>query len=195
VSERNASSASSIGAPRTADSKSKYYTWSGEPSPELDRAEQLGIIAVNILAVTDLSLRFSDSLIRHRGGILNLGSLALSAGPWDGGVLCIQGLRPVIQRSAAPGTRSARSPRDDALSRFGIDGIQARAGLEPGFEHEILTVSALGVAQAGYRGLMANKRARAENCSLSAPAVSACVYSGGDRPRSAVKVQINIQAD
>jgi short-subunit dehydrogenase len=37
---------------------------------ELDRAEQLGIIAVNIRALTDLSLRFSDSLIRHRGGIL-----------------------------------------------------------------------------------------------------------------------------
>ena len=43
---------------------------------ELDRAEQLAIIAVNILAMTDLSLRFSDHLIRHRGGILNLGSLA-----------------------------------------------------------------------------------------------------------------------
>src|SRR5258707_6488387 len=43
---------------------------------ELDRAQQLGIVAVNILALTDLSLRFSDSLIRHRGGILNLGSLA-----------------------------------------------------------------------------------------------------------------------
>src|SRR3954463_14867279 len=43
---------------------------------ELDRAEQLGIIAVNIRALTDLSLRFSDSLIRNRGGILNLGSLA-----------------------------------------------------------------------------------------------------------------------
>src|SRR6267378_1376466 len=43
---------------------------------ELDRQEQLGIIAVNILALTDLSLRFSDSLIRHRGGVLNLGSLA-----------------------------------------------------------------------------------------------------------------------
>src|SRR6476619_8195690 len=43
---------------------------------ELDRAEQLGIIAVNIRALTDLSLRFSDSLVRHRGGILNVGSLA-----------------------------------------------------------------------------------------------------------------------
>ncbi len=29
---------------------------------ELDREEQLGIIAVNVCALTDLSLRFSDSL-------------------------------------------------------------------------------------------------------------------------------------
>lgn len=41
-----------------------------------DRAEQLGIIAVNIRALTDLSLRFSDQLIRHRGGILNVASIA-----------------------------------------------------------------------------------------------------------------------
>jgi len=37
--------------------------------------------------------------------------------------------------------------------------FQARAGLKPGFEHEILNVSASDVAQEGYRGLMANKRA------------------------------------
>jgi short-subunit dehydrogenase len=43
---------------------------------ELDRAEQLGMIAVNVSAMTDLSLRFSDQLIRHRGGILNIGSIA-----------------------------------------------------------------------------------------------------------------------
>jgi len=42
----------------------------------MDRVEQLGIIALNIRAVTDLSLRFSDQLIRHRGGILNVGSIA-----------------------------------------------------------------------------------------------------------------------
>src|SRR5260370_4723611 len=43
---------------------------------ERDRVEQLGIIAVNIRAITDLSLRFSDHLIRHRGGILNVCSIA-----------------------------------------------------------------------------------------------------------------------
>ena len=43
---------------------------------EMDRAAQLGIIAVNIRTLTDLSLRFSDGLIRNRGGILNVGSIA-----------------------------------------------------------------------------------------------------------------------
>src|SRR5258708_29524963 len=43
---------------------------------ELDREAQLGMIAVNIRAMTDLSLRFSDQLIRHRGGILNVPSIA-----------------------------------------------------------------------------------------------------------------------
>jgi len=42
---------------------------------KIDRAQQLGIIAVNIRALTDLSLRFSDQLIRNRGGILNIGSI------------------------------------------------------------------------------------------------------------------------
>src|SRR5258708_14935343 len=42
---------------------------------ELDRAEQLAIIAVNIIALTDLSLRFSYSLTSQRGGFLYFGSL------------------------------------------------------------------------------------------------------------------------
>jgi hypothetical protein len=37
--------------------------------------------------------------------------------------------------------------------------FQARAGFEPGFDSAILNVSASNVALAGYRGLMANKRA------------------------------------
>jgi len=37
-----------------------------------DRAEQLGIIAVNIRALTDLTLRFADDLIKNGGGILNV---------------------------------------------------------------------------------------------------------------------------
>ena len=37
--------------------------------------------------------------------------------------------------------------------------FQARAGFKPGFDSAVLNVSASDVAKAGYRGLMANKRA------------------------------------
>ena len=126
---------------------------------ELDRAEQLGIIAVNILALTDLSLRFSDSLIRHRGGILNLASLAgFLPGPGMAVYYASKGyvlsFSDALRRELAPrGVRVTTLCPGSVSTEF-----QARAGIKPGFEHEILNVSAPDVAQAGYRGLMANKR-------------------------------------
>jgi len=49
---------------------------------ELDRNAQLGMIDLNVRVVTDLSLRFLDSLQRHRGGILNVSSvLGFMPGP------------------------------------------------------------------------------------------------------------------
>jgi short-subunit dehydrogenase len=54
---------------------------------EVDRAQQLSIVAVNVSALTDLSLRFAASVIRHRGGILNIGTVA---GFFPGtGIACI----------------------------------------------------------------------------------------------------------
>jgi short-subunit dehydrogenase len=127
---------------------------------ELDRAEQLGIIAVNILALTDLSLRFSDSLIRHRGGILNLGSLAgFLPGPgmavYYASKAYVLSFSEALRQELAPlGVRVTTLCPGSVSTEF-----QAQAGLKPGFEHEILNASASDVAQAGYRGLMANKRA------------------------------------
>jgi short-subunit dehydrogenase len=43
---------------------------------DLSRSEQLTMIDLNVRALTDLSLRFIDSLARHRGGIINLASVA-----------------------------------------------------------------------------------------------------------------------
>ncbi len=43
---------------------------------ELPRAEQLGMVDLNVRALTELSLAFVDSLARHKGGILNVASLA-----------------------------------------------------------------------------------------------------------------------
>src|SRR5262249_59237517 len=42
----------------------------------LSRDEQLAMIDLNVRALTELSLMFVDSLARHRGGILNVASMA-----------------------------------------------------------------------------------------------------------------------
>src|SRR5205809_3209776 len=127
---------------------------------ELDREEQLGIIAVNILAMTDLSLRFSDHLIRHRGGILNLGSLA---GFLPGPGMAVYYASKAYVLSFSEALRQELAPHGVRVTTLCPGSVstefQARAGIKPGFEHEILNVSAPDVAQAGYRGLMANKSA------------------------------------
>src|SRR5437763_12397750 len=127
---------------------------------ELDRAEQLGIIAVNILAMTDLSLRFSDHLIRHRGGILNLGSLA---GFLPGPGMAVYYASKAYVLSFSEALRAELAPLGVRVTTLCPGSVatefQTRAGIKPGFDHEILHVSTSDVAQAGYRGLMANKRA------------------------------------
>jgi hypothetical protein len=127
---------------------------------ELDRAQQLGIIAVNVRAMTDLSLRFSDQLIRHRGGILNVGSIAGFL-PGPGMAVYYASKAYVLSFSEAlRGELAPRGVRVTALCPGPVPSeFQARAGFEPGFDSAILNVSAADVAQAGYRGLMANKRA------------------------------------
>jgi short-subunit dehydrogenase len=127
---------------------------------ERDRAEQLGMIAVNIRTLTDLSLRFSDHLIRHRGGILNVGSIAgFLPGPgmavYYASKAYVLSFSEALRRELAP-----RGVRVTALCPGPVPSeFQARAGFLPGFDSKILNVSASDVAQAGYRGLMANKRA------------------------------------
>ena len=51
---------------------------------ELDRAEQLAMIDLNVRALTDLSLRWIDGIAKHKGGILNVASVAgfLPAPAW-----------------------------------------------------------------------------------------------------------------
>src|SRR5260221_10288948 len=126
---------------------------------ELDRAQQLGIIAVNIRTMTDLSLRFSEHLIRHRGGILNVGSIAgFLPGPgmavYYASKAYVLSFSEALRRELAPrGVRVTTLCPGPVPSEF-----QARAGFLPGIDSAILNVSSSDVAQAGYRGLMADKR-------------------------------------
>ena len=127
---------------------------------KLDRAEQLGMLAVNIRALTDLSLRFSDSLIRHRGGILNVASIAGFL-PGPGMAVYYASKAYVLSFSEAlRGELAPHGVRVTALCPGPVPSeFQARAGFLPGFDSAVLNVSSADVAQAGYRGLMANKRA------------------------------------
>lgn len=127
---------------------------------ELDRAEQLDIIAVNIRALTDLSLRFSDQLIRNRGGLLNVGSIA---GFLPGPGMAIYYASKAYVLSFTEAMRAELAPHGVRVTVVCPGPVpsefQARAGFEPGIDSAILNVSSAEVAQQAYRGLMANKRA------------------------------------
>jgi hypothetical protein len=125
---------------------------------ELDRAEQLDIVNVNIRTLTDLSLRFSESLIRNRGGILNVASIAgFLPGPgmavyYASKAYVLSLTEALHQELGALGVRVTALCPGPVPSEF-----QIRAGFEPGFDSAVLNVSAAEVALQGYNGLKDNK--------------------------------------
>ena len=127
---------------------------------DLDRDSLLGIVAVNVRALTDLSLRFSDSLIRHRGGIINIGSIAgFLPGPgmavYYASKAYVLSFTEALRQELAPhGVRVTVVCPGPVPTEF-----QTRAGFRPGFDSAVLNVSPAEVARQAYRGLMANKRA------------------------------------
>ena len=125
-----------------------------------DRSNQLEIIAVNIRALTDLSLRFSDHLIRHRGGLLNVGSIA---GFLPGPGMAVYYASKAYVLSFTEAMRAELAPHGVRVTVLCPGPVpsefQARAGFRPGFDSAILNVSPAAVAQQAYSGLMANKRA------------------------------------
>ena len=60
---------------------------------ELDRAEQVGMVDINVRVLTDLSLRFADQLVSNQGGLLNVASIAsFLPGPRMAVYYAVQGL-------------------------------------------------------------------------------------------------------
>lgn len=129
-------------------------------STELDRAEQLGIVDVNIRALTDLSLRFAKSLIKNRGGLLNVGSIA---GFLPGPGMAIYYASKAYVISFTEALRKEPEPYGVRVTVLCPGPVrtefQKRAGFSPRFDSAILDVSPREVAEQAYRGLMANKRA------------------------------------
>ena len=127
---------------------------------ELDRATQLGIIDVNIRALSDLTLRFAPSVIKYRGGILNVGSIA---GFLPGPGMAMYYASKAFVLSFTEALRQELKPRGVRVTVLCPGPVptefQGRAGFRPGFDSAILNVSPADVARQAYRGLMANRRA------------------------------------
>ncbi|MBR0737292.1 SDR family oxidoreductase [Bradyrhizobium liaoningense] len=125
-----------------------------------DRDEQLGIVDVNVRALTDLSLRFADQLIKNKGGLLNVGSVAGFL-PGPGMAVYYASKAYVISfTEALRAELASRGVRVTVLCPGPVPTeFQARAGVGSQHDTAALNVSAAEVAREAYRGLMANKRA------------------------------------
>ena len=127
---------------------------------DLDRAEQLGIIDVNIRALADLSLRFADQLTSNRGGLLNVGSVA---GFLPGPGMAMYYASKAFVLSFTEALRAELGPKGVRVTVLCPGPVQtefqSRAGYRPGYDPAMLNVSSADVARQGYDGLMANKRA------------------------------------
>jgi uncharacterized protein len=121
--------------------------------------EQLAMIDLNVRALTELSLMFVDSLARHRGGILNVASLAAFL-PGPGMAVYYASKAYVLSFSEALHRElSERGVRVTALCPGPVPTeFQARAGLSLPAAARMLELSAERVAQIGYDAFMAGKR-------------------------------------
>ena len=125
-----------------------------------DRAEQLAMIDLNIRALTELSLAFVDALARHKGGVLNVGSMAGFL-PGPGMAVYYASKAFVLSFSEALHSElKMRGVRVTVLCPGPVPTEFAeRAGVKnKSLAPEIMTLSAEFVAEQGYRGLMAGRR-------------------------------------
>jgi uncharacterized protein len=126
---------------------------------ELDRAEQLAMIDLNARALTDLSLLFIESLARHRGGILNVASVA---GFLPGPGLAVYYATKAYVLSFSEALHSELKPKGIRVTTLCPGPVstefQARAGMPDDYFPSILDRSPERVAREGYDGLMAGKR-------------------------------------
>jgi short-subunit dehydrogenase len=125
----------------------------------LDRDGQLAMIDLNVRALTDLSLRWLESVMRHRGGILNIASIAAFV--------------PGPGMAVYHATKAYVLSLSEALhSELGADGVRVcalcpgpvptefldRAGIPHDYFPTLLTRSADRVAREGYEGFMTGHR-------------------------------------
>jgi uncharacterized protein len=122
-------------------------------------AEQVAMIDLNVRAVTDLSLRWIENLVRHRGGILNVASIA---GFMPGPGMAVYHATKAYILSFSEALHCELKPRDVRVTVLCPGpvptGFQARAGLAADRFPRMLARTAGRVAAEGYRGFIQGRR-------------------------------------
>jgi len=117
------------------------------------------MIDVNVRALTELSLAFVDSLARHRGGILNVASIAAFL-PGPGMAVYYASKAYVLSFSEALHHELAgRGVRVTALCPGPVETeFQARSGMQLPAAARLFELPSRRVAEIGYAALMRGER-------------------------------------
>jgi short-subunit dehydrogenase len=129
------------------------------PAVELRRDEQLAMIDLNVRALTDFSLAFAEGLVRRRGGILNVASMAgFLPGPgmavyYATKAYVVSFSEALHQELKPKGVRVTVLCPGPVPTEFNV-----RAGISEGTFPSLLVRSAERVARDAYRGLKEGRR-------------------------------------
>jgi short-subunit dehydrogenase len=124
----------------------------------LGRDRQLAMLDLNVRMLTDLTLRFAPDLVRHRGGLLNVSSVAgFLPGPhmatyYASKAFVLSFSQALYQEMKPLGVRVTTLCPGHVPTEF-----QGKAGYVPKGAG-LVQNSAAEVAQAGYRSLIAGER-------------------------------------
>ena len=125
---------------------------------DLDRARQLSMIDLNMRILTDLSLRFVDGLERHRGGIINLASVAAF---FPGPGMAVYYATKAYVLSFSEALQQELKPRGIKVLAVCPGPVatefQATAGIDKNTP-ALLTISAERIARETYDSFMRGKR-------------------------------------
>ncbi|MBN8920370.1 MAG: SDR family oxidoreductase [Rhizobiales bacterium] len=126
---------------------------------ELERAEQLELVDLNVRTLTDLSLRWLVPMRASKGGVLNVASVAgFMSGPGMG-VYYASKAYVVSFTEALHYEMKSHGVRVTVVCPGPVQtGFQARANLKEMPVATLLEVSPAKVARLGYKGLMAGRR-------------------------------------
>jgi short-subunit dehydrogenase len=122
---------------------------------ELDFQRQLAMIDLNVRLLTDLSLRFVETMARHRGGLLNVASLASF---FPGPRMAVYFACKAYVLSLTEALHRELAPRGVKVAAFCPGPLRteffARAGIAKGGLPRMFTGSPERAARSAYDGFM-----------------------------------------